>query len=471
MRATKPPTAALPHWRLTRLRRRVFWLFVAAYAAFMPVLILFAFGISYSKGKAPVPTSSFTVSTIPSGARVTLQGQRAQMSPALFDSLKAGRYAFSISAEGARTWTGMVESRPELVSTIADLKMISQLPPHKILSFTARGVPLWVEEDAEAAWLPRGESSLATTRLAGTSEVNDRVSLPGLSGVFDPTLQWLQLTGQLLLSWREQDSGYVRLMQNGRNSPLLRNPGPALRVPSSALELVSLSEDEKTLTAIDMAGVGRYNQAGQRTSLVKLSAPLFAYGYARGRWYLLDRDGTLSQYGNPLGFGEIHHVDLRRYEQSGSSPVMRILAVTSEAIVCHLASESTVHVLTAERSIIYEGYEGGSAQKSGEGAWVWSGNGLSSTRRLEQPVEEAQFPDRVSGVSEEFWPRITAVRTASSLYLIPKPLSSGGVHFAPLLLFQDSQQVQLLGCANGMLLLRDDGAIDGPAYDIMGWQQ
>jgi len=50
-------------------------------------------------------------------------------------------------------------------------------------------------------------------------------------------------------------------------------------------------------------------------------------------------------------------------------------------------------------------------------------------------------------------------------------LPSGGVQFDPLLVFRDSLQVHLLGSAIGMLLLRDDGAVDGPSYDLMGWQQ
>ena len=75
MCVSKPPSTALPHWRLTRLRRRVFWIFVVAYAVAMPMLLLFAFGIRYSEGKPPVATGSLEVSTIPSGAHVSLQGQ------------------------------------------------------------------------------------------------------------------------------------------------------------------------------------------------------------------------------------------------------------------------------------------------------------------------------------------------------------------------------------------------------------
>ena len=253
-------------------------------------------------------------------------------------------------------------------------------------------------------------------------------------------------------------------MQNGRNTPLLRHAGPPLGIPPGALELVSVSEEEAAI-AIDTAGVGRDYQAGRRTSLVKLSAPLFAYGYLRGRWYLLDRDGTLFQYGNPLSFGEVHHVDLKRYEQTDSLPHMHILAVTSDAVVCQFASESTIHVLTAENSIEYDRYEGGSAQRSGEAAWVWSGNALSSIRKMEQPVGEAQFPDGVTGVSEEFWPRITAVRTESALYLVPKPQPSSGTHFDPLLRSRTASRFTCWQCE--WRLPRYDSATDGPAYDIM----
>jgi len=461
----------MPHWRLTRIRRRVFWLFIAAYAIVMPYLLLFAFGISYANGGAPVPTGSFAVSTSPAGARVSFQGRKSQTTPAVFDSLRPGTYSFSISAGNATTWTGSVQPSAELVSSIADLRMLPLSAPHTIISFEARREPLWIQEDAEAAWIPPGAGTVATARRAGLFEVTDRVSLPALDEHPDAALQWLDLSGQLVAVWRLGDRAYLTVVQNGHGSTLIRHPAAALPIPESTIAIVSLSADDKTVTVIDMAGVGRYTSGGRRTSLVKMSSPLFAYGYLRGRWYLMDRGGEVYQYGNPLSFWEIHHVDVKRYGLTGSWPVMTILAVSSDAVICRLGAEASLHVFTAEAGADFVGFAGGAAQKSGDAAWVWGDTGLFRTQKRQQPEEEARFTDRVLAVDDEFWPHISAVRTETTLFVLPKTVPMEGVRFDPLPLFQSESGTELLDASGGLLLLKRNSVADGSTYEILGWQQ
>jgi len=42
----------LPHWRITRFRRWIFWCFAVLYAATLPIILLSAFGISRPGGPA-----------------------------------------------------------------------------------------------------------------------------------------------------------------------------------------------------------------------------------------------------------------------------------------------------------------------------------------------------------------------------------------------------------------------------------
>jgi hypothetical protein len=349
--------------------------------------------------------------------------------------------------------------------------MITQAPPHTIMSFVASRPPLLIQEDAEVAWLPRGENSVATARRAGLFEITDRVSLSLLQDVPDVALQWLDLNGQLTVTWREGGRAFATIVQNGHNTPLLRRPPLALPIPDSTIEIVALSADDKTITVIDMSGVGRYASNGRRTSLVKMSSPLFAYGFLRGRWYLVDRSGEVYQYGNPLSLLETQHVDVKRFESAGSWPVMTILAVSSDAVICRLAAESSLHVLAAETGSDFDGFGGGVPQRSGDAAWVWAGTGLFRTQKWQQPAEEAQLEDTIAAVDDEFWPRITSIRTASALYLLPKTVPLESVHFDPLPVYQTESGTRLLDAAGGLLLLQKDNPNDGPTYEILGWQQ
>ena len=461
---------ALPHWRLTRLRRKLFWVSVALYAAGLPVLLLFAFGIELNPATrvSLEETASFSVSTAPPGARVVLPGRKALPSPAVFDGLQPDPYAFSVSGDSDRTWTGTFQARAGLVSTITGLTMVSAKAPLEVLTFSSSTSPVLLDAGTSVAWVLPGEDGVDVAHVDHGKVATVRVDLPALTGEADQALDLLDLTGQLLYRWKDKGGSHLAVLRTARGSPPLQQASPTLRVADAAVRVLSVSVEQGSIVALDARGVGRYDRDGARESVVAFKAPLLASGYLHGRWYALDRAGDLYQYGAPLLPSAAGRVDVSAAARPASTETLTIVAAEGERVECYSSARRSLLVFTPTVSTEYPNIDGADATKGGDAAWLWSGNALYESLPAVLPKEHARLGSPVLGVREDFLPRILAVTARDGVYLLPSldPLAEQ-VQFLPLQAVVPGPQEVPIACGEGTVLLAKETTAAAKDYRLL----
>ncbi len=204
--------------------------------------------------------------------------------------------------------------------------MISAKSPRQVLSFTSRTQPALLDGGSSIAWVSPGEDGVNVAHVDQDAVSPAQVAVPQLAAQVDPALDFLELTGQLLVRWSDKGGSSLAVVRAARGSPLPREAAPALRVPKATVRVLSVSAEQGSVVSLEERGIGRYGRGQTRESLAAFKAPLLAYGYLHGRWYALDRAGNLYQYGSPLLPASLGHVDVGAAAKAASSETMTVVA-------------------------------------------------------------------------------------------------------------------------------------------------
>jgi len=446
----------LPHARLTRLRRRVFWCAVGAYGVTLPLILAFAFGLHVeSASLEPVSeTATLEISTVPDGADVSVSGGKPRPSPAVFDGLAAGAVEFTVSAKGAGTWRGVVRTEPGLAFSVAQLRMVSVDGPRQIATLAVGSGPVLFHEGRSVAYVPAGESTVSLVTFA-TDGVNvERIPFPRSTLGTAATLTLLEMSDQLLISGRASADAYVVDLGGLASVGAGRRTAHAVRLPPSAIAVLSVGMGDATVDAVEMGGIARYSGAGGAKRLLDLGGSLVASGYVHGRWYLMDDRGGLYQQGHLLPPSRIADLGLGGCGDCLSSGRMHVLLAADDLAACLAPERRRLLVFAPKRDVrTYEGIDGGSAAEEHARLWLWRGGELLVSFEGEKPYVVARLEGSIVRVQEEFAPRHAAVETDAGVYLLPSPaVWDGRVTLEPLLLVANAAGVHTVACRDGVLI-------------------
>jgi hypothetical protein len=455
--------AMLPHVRVTRVRRVFFWIVAAAFLAILPYVFMFAFGIYLGPDarSSVVATASLEVTTVPANVPVSLNGRAPRTSPVVFDGLAAGRYAVSVSANGALPWRGTLDARPEIAYTITQLKMVSAQSPRNVLSVSTAVDTVLFRDGRSFAFLPQGEGAivLATPRREGVA--TERLGLPEELAGREVGLSLLDVPGQVAVGWDAPD-GTRRVLGVRASDPVLPAAFilPPRVVPASAIAVISVDGDPtESLVILEMQGVARLSASGERSTLVSLGGRLVAYGYVHDRLYLLDSAGNVFQYGAPILPPRMATMRLPADAAGRLHGMMRIIAATDDMVACISAESRMILVCTPKAGSVLDGFDGGCPGAARGEFWAWAGDTLFISRGGEPPRELARPGGLVLGVQEGFAPQHFAVETDTGLYLLPSICAQeSAVRFEPLLLHPLPPAARVRACAEGEFLVQDAGA-------------
>ncbi len=122
---------------MLQLRKILFYLFAIFYVVLCPIIILDALGIIITPGRQKMmsATGLISVSTIPQGADISINGKRTgKKSPALLRDLHPGLYDVSISLSGHKTWNKKLSVQKSEAVALENILLIPELWETQIIS-------------------------------------------------------------------------------------------------------------------------------------------------------------------------------------------------------------------------------------------------------------------------------------------------------------------------------------------------
>lgn len=98
-----------------KLRRVIFFLFLAVYLGIAPFTVLYALGYIFSPAQQSlIPTGLISLSTAPENASVQVNGKEIKdKTPLVLRNLKPGQYEISLSLSGYHPWHRRVQVKPD----------------------------------------------------------------------------------------------------------------------------------------------------------------------------------------------------------------------------------------------------------------------------------------------------------------------------------------------------------------------
>jgi hypothetical protein len=109
------------------LRKTLFYLFIIIYLVLCPLIVLDSLGINIDLGKQKIisATGLISISTIPQGAEITINGKHfRKKSPALVHDLPPGQYTIEITLDNYKTWQKTISIEKAQATALEDVLLI-----------------------------------------------------------------------------------------------------------------------------------------------------------------------------------------------------------------------------------------------------------------------------------------------------------------------------------------------------------
>jgi hypothetical protein len=282
------------HRRLSRARRMVFWVAVFVYCTTLPLLVLDIFGISVRlEGPKPfLATGVLALGTRPEGADVRVDGRRAGRTPLTLEHVTPGEHRLEIRRPGGESWRGSVSIIAGRVTSIQDLPFapappragrLATLGPPAVLRASEGSFYLLLDGDRppQVLDLHRG---LSGGPLLPVKDFPGRASGARTVGEFPGFLV-------------ETDGPRLVLVHRTLIGEWVSEPLPYL-LPAGA-PLLEATVLERSVTYLTAEAAIQRTPNGDRV-LHSFHSPAWAWGVQGGRVMVLDRGGTLYQFGGLL---------------------------------------------------------------------------------------------------------------------------------------------------------------------------
>jgi len=121
---------------ITFARKIIFWVLLAFYIITLPILLMFAFGITLEpRGNKPViRTGILEVSSRPSGSLIKINGKSVkEKTPAVIENMKPGIYTITLVKDKYRSWEARVEIKADSVTHLDSVILFPQRLKQKSL--------------------------------------------------------------------------------------------------------------------------------------------------------------------------------------------------------------------------------------------------------------------------------------------------------------------------------------------------
>ncbi len=118
-----------------KIRRLIFYGLILVFAIVAPTTILYSAGYSLDwQEKRLVKTGAFYFKSLPKGAKIFMNGELQDTTPALIDRLVPKEYQIKISKDNFFSWSKKLEIKPSLVSEARNILLVPKNPQLNLVS-------------------------------------------------------------------------------------------------------------------------------------------------------------------------------------------------------------------------------------------------------------------------------------------------------------------------------------------------